>query len=208
MNNLLDIIENLKRTETKKLVDDKIKEFKENMKKSSNEIFLELCFCILTANFNARKTIKIQKNIGNEFLTLGEVQMAKKLKKLGHRHPNIRAKYIIEARKYKNTLKEIIESFNNENKTREWLVNNIKGIGYKEASHFLRNIGYENLAIIDFHIIDILIKYELIKEPKTLTKTKYIKIEKLLKKIAKKSKLNLAELDLYLWFAETGYILK
>ena len=79
---------------------------------------------------------------------------------------------------------------------REWLVKNIKGIGYKEASHFLRNIGYDGLAIIDFHIIDVLEKNRLIRRPKTLTRAKYLEIEKVLKRLADRMKLTLAELDL------------
>ena len=73
----------------------------------------------------------------------------------------------------------------NEYEKREWLVKNIKGIGYKEASHFLRNIGYKNIAIIDFHILDLLVKNNLLKEkPKTLTKGKYLEIENILRKLA------------------------
>jgi len=84
----------------------------------------------------------------------------------------------------------------------------VKGIGYKESSHFLRNVGFDDYAIIDFHIIDLLVKYQLIKRPKTITKNKYLEIEKILKKIAEKTNLTLAELDLYLWYMETGKILK
>ena len=91
---------------------------------------------------------------------------------------------------------------------RKWLAENVKGVGYKEASHFLRNIGFSNLAIIDFHIIDILAKYKLIQKPKTLTKRKYLEIENLLRRIAKKLSISLAELDLYLWYMETGKIVK
>lgn len=205
---LLRSIEKLKKSEVKNLVDIRVREFKRNGVKSSSEIFKELCFCILTANFNAEKSIKIQTEIGNGFLTLSEPQLAEKLKKFGHRYPNTRARCIVEARKYKGLLKGIIESFDNEDELREWLVKNIKGIGYKEASHFLRNIGYINLAIIDFHIINLLERYKLFKKPRTLTKKKYFKIENLLRKIAEKSNLNLAELDLYLWHMETGKILK
>jgi len=205
---LLNSVEKLKMSEIKNLVDARIKEFKETGKKSSNEIFKELCFCILTANFNAEKCIKIQKEIADEFLTLNESQLTKKLEYFCHRYPSARAKYIIEARKYKDSLKDIINSFSDENKLREWLVKNIKGIGYKETSHFLRNIGYTNFAIIDFHIIDLLARYNLIKKLKSLTKRKYFEIENILKEIAKKLNLNLAELDLYLWYMETGKILK
>ena len=78
----------------------------------------------------------------------------------------------------------------------------------KEASHFLRNIGYLNYAIIDFHIIDLLVNQNIIERPKTLTNNRYIEIEKTLKEISKKLDLTLGELDLYLWYLETGTILK
>ncbi|MEM2103007.1 MAG: N-glycosylase/DNA lyase [Candidatus Bathyarchaeia archaeon] len=208
MEKLLDCIEKLKKSNVKKTIKARMKEFKENHKKPINQIFQELCFCILAANYNAEKTIKIQNQIGNQFLTLPEKQLAKKLKTLGYRFPNTRAKYIAEARKHKNSLKNIIESQTSQNQKREWLTKNIKGIGYKEASHFLRNIGYTNLAILDFHIINILTQHKIIKKPKTLNKKTYQQIEASLKKIAKKTNLNLAELDLYLWCMETGKILK
>lgn len=199
MKKLLSSIEDLKKNKIKNIIDERIKEFKTAGKKSNNEIFKELCFCIMTANFNAEKSIKIQKQINNGFLTLPEKELAAKLKKLGHRFPNTRANYIVEARKHKNSIK---------GKSREWLVKNIKGLGYKEASHFLRNIGCKNLTIIDFHIIDLLVKNNIIKKPKTLTKNKYLEIENKLSNITKKANLNLAELDLYLWYQETGKILK
>lgn len=107
----------------------------------------------------------------------------------------------------KDSLKDIINS-ENKDQLREWLVKNIKGFGYKESSHFLRNIGFENIGIIDFHIIDILTRYKIIKKPKILTKRKYLEIEKILEKIAKKLNMTLSELDLYLWYIETGKILK
>ena len=96
----------------------------------------------------------------------------------------------------------------NDKEARTWLVKNIKGLGMKESSHFLRNIGYKNVAIIDFHIIDLLERNKLISRPKTLTKVKYFETESVLRKIAEKSDLTLAELDLYLWYMETGKILK
>jgi len=207
MNNLINKIESLKNSEISDLVHNRIKEFKELNKKSNNELFKELCFCILTANFNAEKSIKIQNEIGEYLLTDSEEELAKKLKNLGHRYPNNRAKYISESIKCKDKLKDVVQ-FHDKNALREWIVNNIKGLGYKEASHFLRNIGFDNYAIIDFHIIDLLVKYEIINRLKTITKKKYLEIEELLKKIAKETNLTLAELDLYLWFMGTGKILK
>jgi len=208
MKRLLESIEKLKKSKVKDLVDARIKEFKEVGKKSDEKIFHELCFCILTANFNAKRSIEIQEKVGNGFLNFPESLLTKKLKDGGHRFPEARAKYIVDARKCKDSIKNIIELFNDENELRDWIARNVKGIGYKEASHFLRNIGYDNLAIIDFHIIDLLTKYRLIEKPKTLTMKKYLEVEDLLRKIARKSNLSLAELDLYLWYMETGKILK
>jgi N-glycosylase/DNA lyase len=207
MDELIKQIESLKDGEMSNLIQKRIGEFKELNKKPSDELFKELCFCILTANFNAEKSIKIQNEIGECFLNDSEDDLAKKLKNLGHRYPNTRAKYISESRKCKESLKEVIQ-FNDKKKLREWIVNNVKGLGYKEASHFLRNIGFDDFAIIDFHIVDILVKHNLIERPKTLTKNKYLEIENVLRTIGKKTNLTLAELDLYLWYLETGKILK
>ena len=204
---LLQSIDTLRKGNLRKVVDTRIKEFKEIDRRSSDELFQELCFCILTANFNAEKCIKIQKEIRNGFLTLSEEDLAKKLTDLGHRFPNTRANYISESVKYIESLKEIIHS-SNSNNLRKWLVKNIKGLGYKEASHFLRNIGFDDFAIIDFHIIDVLVAYNLIERPRTLTKRKYLDIENTLRDIAKQTNLTLDELDLYLWYIETGKILK
>jgi N-glycosylase/DNA lyase len=207
MKNLIDKIEELKNSEIKNLVNQRINEFKNINRKSNEDLFQEMCFCILTANYNAEKSIKIQNQIQNCFLTDTKEELSKKLKYHGHRFPNTRAKYISESLKCKDKLKDIVQ-FHDKQALRNWVVNNVKGLGYKEASHFLRNIGFDDYAIIDFHIIDILFDYKLIQKPKTITKNKYLEIEDLLEKIAKKTNLTLAELDLYLWYIETGKILK
>jgi N-glycosylase/DNA lyase len=208
MKKLIETIEKLKKSNVKNLIDQRMKEFSRIGNSNNMDIFKEMCFCFLTANFNAERSINIQKKMGDNFLLLSESQLAEKLREFGHRYPNSRAKYIVEARKYKDSLKEIIFSFNSEEASREWLIKNIKGLGYKEASHFLRNIGFKNLAIIDFHIIDLLNKHGLIEKPKYISKNVYLEIENLLRSIARKTKLSLAELDLYLWYIETRKVLK
>jgi len=207
MNELIEQIEDLKKTDIKNLVDNRIKDFKNINRKSNDDLFNEMCFCILTANYNAEKSIKIQNEIGDNFCRGTKDKICEVLKEHGHRFPNTRADYILCSRIYKNKLDQIIN--NSSPKTlREWIVKNIKGLGYKETSHFLRNIGFDDYAIIDFHIIDLLEKYDIIKKPKTITKNKYYEIEEILRKIAKKTNLTLAKLDLYLWYMETGKILK
>ncbi len=192
-------------------VKERINEFEENFKGDDELWFKELCFCLLTANFKAETCIGIcEKEKNNDaFLNFSPVELSKFLKENKHRFPNTRAKFIVEARKYKLNLRDILIKFENENDAREFLVKNIKGIGYKESSHFLRNIGYKNFAILDRHILNILYENEIISEiPKHLSRTIYFKIENLMKIIEGDLKISLAELDLYLWYSKTGKVLK
>ena len=159
MGRLISDINTLKGGNVGDRVNKRIAEFKKLGRKPSREIFKELCFCLLTANFNAERAIEIQGKIGDGFLALSEKRLAATLQKLGYRYPNVRAEYIVEARKYKDSMFPYVRSLTphiGEHEERDWLVENIKGLGYKEASHFLRNIGCQDLAIIDFHIVDLL----------------------------------------------------
>ncbi|MBS3815091.1 MAG: N-glycosylase/DNA lyase [Hadesarchaea archaeon] len=209
MQDLVNELEELKHTEVRKLVEERISEFKSLNKKEQEKWFSELCFCILTANSSAELCIKIQDELGPQgFLELSKNNLTSRLKDLGHRFYRTRAEYIVEARKHSN-LKRIITGFSEPPDAREWLVQNVKGIGYKEGSHFLRNVGYDDLMIIDRHILRTITEWNVIEEiPKTLTKNKYLKIEEKLTNIARKAQLSLAELDLYLWYTATGKVLK
>ena len=206
MKNLLDSITQLKSSEIRNLINSRIQEFSQIKSSTIDKIFNELCFCIMTANCSAEQCIRVHEKINGGFNYLSQEQLTDKFKEFGDRFPNIRSKYITEAIDFKEELENIISS--QETDIRDWLVKNIKGLGYKEASHFLRNIGYKNYAIIDFHIVDLLVKYNLIKKPKTMTKRKYLEIEGILQNLGEKVALNLAELDLYLWYMETGKVLK
>lgn len=208
LDKLTEAVEKLKKSEVRSLIDARVKEFMENRNKPIDEIFKELCFCLLTANFSAEKSLRIQEKIGYGFLIFSEDELAEKLKKLGHRYPKSRAKYIVKARKMIFQLENVLRSSLSERAMRDWLVKNIVGLGYKEASHFLRNIGFMNLAIIDIHIVNILARYGLIEKPRTLTKSNYLKIEEVLGKIARRISLSLGVLDLYLWYMETGKVVK
>ena len=210
MEELIKLVKNIsKKPEVKRVVDLRIREFRSKRTESANDIFKELCFCILTANFNAERSIKIQEEIGDGFLRMTEKQIAKKLKDLGHRFPNTRAKYIVEARKRKNLIRKILNQ-KNEQEIREWLVKNIKGIGYKEASHFLRNIGKgEELAILDRHIFKNLELLGVIGEvPQNLSNKRYIEIEKGMQEFANRIKIPMSHLDFVLWSRETGELFK
>jgi N-glycosylase/DNA lyase len=208
MKDLINSIQNLKNSEIAQVINSRMEEFSEIKKRSIEEIFVELCFCIMTANCGAEKCIEIHDLIGNDFLNLSEESLVNKFKEYGYRFPNVRANYIINARSCLEQLSEILFSSEDRLTLRHNLVKTIKGLGYKESSHFLRNIGFTNYAIIDFHIVDLLQKYKLIEKPKTMTKRKYHEIEEVLMNLGEDLNLNMAELDLYLWYLETGKVLK
>jgi N-glycosylase/DNA lyase len=207
---LLDAIEHLKQSKTRDVVDQRMAEFKAFRTKSSHDNFKELCFCILTGNCGAEASLKLHAIIGDRFLTCScPEEFTTLLKDNGGRFYNNKGKFLGNACQYRDTLKATMDDFgDDEPSLREWLVEHVDGFGYKESSHFLRNVGYENVAIIDFHIVDLLVAHGLVERPKSLSKKKYLEIEAVLRGIAKKTGLNLGELDLYLWFLETGSILK
>jgi N-glycosylase/DNA lyase len=205
MESLIGKVNDLKNSEVSSVVADRCNEFvlKRNNK---DDVFSELCFCLLTANFQAEKSIVIQEKLERDFFDLSEEELALKLKTEGHRFWPQRAERIVLARDCINELFEMLGG--NEFEVRDWLVKNIKGLGMKESSHFLRNIGFFDVAIIDFHIIDLLVREGVVGRPKTLSEKVYLEVEEILRGLGKMVDLNLAELDLYLWCIETGRVLK
>ncbi|MET1123666.1 MAG: hypothetical protein ABWW66_00185 [Archaeoglobaceae archaeon] len=83
----------------------------------------------------------------------------------------------------------------------------LKGLGMKEASHFLRNVGREDVAIIDRHVLRWLRSRGYIEDVKLDNKS-YLRYERLLGEIAEEFRVSLAELDLMIWAEMTGKVLK
>jgi N-glycosylase/DNA lyase len=204
---LIEKIRDLQTTNIGQTIRAKLKEFQVKGTLSNDELFSELCFCILTANYSAKQAVKIQSLLTTCFLHDSQKEITHQLRTCGYRFPNIRAAYITTSREQKDMLRKVLTTMQGE-EFRTWLITNIKGFGYKEASHFLRNIGYQNYAIIDSHIIDILVRYDIIDKPASLTKRRYLAIEAILRDLAIEVGITLAALDLYLWYLETGNILK
>jgi N-glycosylase/DNA lyase len=189
-----------------KEIRNRLKEFKRI--EDEDLLFKELCFCILVANTSLEKTLEIWKKIDNGFLKYNKKQLSLKLKSLGYRFYNKRVDYILYNRKLKKIIKEKIKELS-AFYLREWLVKNLKGIGFKEASHFLRNIGFKDFAILDRHILRFLFKNKIIKEiPSNLSKRKYLEIENKLKNLADKLNITLSELDFLIFYLETGTLPK
>ncbi len=93
---------------------------------------------------------------------------------------------------------------------RDWLVENVKGLGYKEATHFLRNIGRNSgMAILDRHILRNLKRYGAIRSvPGSLSRKRYLSIEHRFAQFADRVGIPVDELDLLFWSMETGVIRK
>ena len=203
--------------ENKKLeIKKRLEDFKKVWDKSDKDIFVELCFCLLTPMTRAKTADEaVNRLLKENLLFVGnKTQIFKELRDVGIRFPDNKAKFIVEARDFftqnekidiKNKLKQ-----GTSNSKREWLVKNVKGLGYKEASHFLRNIGLGfDLAILDRHIMKNLLKYRVIKEtPKCLTKKCYLSFENKMKEFSKKINIPMTDLDLLFWSEETGEIFK
>ena len=87
------------------------------------------------------------------------------------------------------------------NQSRAW--------GIKEASHFLRNIGFPGYAILDKHIMNSLREMGVIsKKMRHTTRAGYLEIEKRLEQFAAEIGIDMDHLDLLLWSRKTGEILK
>ena len=147
----------------------------------------------------------------------GREEMTLALKQAGaHRFPVARPGYIVVAREYLSehcgmALRERLNSFSNPIERRDWLAQErrIKGLGYKEASHFLRNIGLKGLAILDKHVLRCLADLKVIDNPKPpTTRARYLATEEKLREVAAHLEIDFDELDLVFWSMKTGEVLK
>lgn len=93
---------------------------------------------------------------------------------------------------------------------REWLVEHVKGLGWKEASHLLRNIGHLDLAIIDRHILKHMLHCGAIPQIPTSigTRRTYLQLEQSFFQLAQSFGLQPQELDLLFWSLEEGSVRK
>ncbi len=192
----------------------RLKEFKTVWDQPDKRVFSELCFCICTPQSRALYCDKAVSGLERSgMLFKGGVRRIKAgLRAV--RFPANKAGYIVKARKLFTAdgsirVKDRIDAGNIAG-TRQWLVQNVTGIGFKEASHFLRNIGFgKDLAILDVHVLRNMVKYGIIQEvPKNISGSRYILLEDKLRQFSGKAKIPMEELDLLFWSAATGEIFK
>jgi N-glycosylase/DNA lyase len=182
---------------------------------TDERLWEEMVFCFFTGGCSAKMGLRsieavrhLLKNGTHEELMNALVGV--------HRYPRARAGYIVASREFltehcQMRLRHKLEGFANDAERRDWLVKEkrIKGLGYKEASHFLRNIGLKGYAILDKHILRSLAELGFIDDPTPPgNRTKYLTVETKLKELAKELNIDFDELDLVLWSLKTGEILK
>lgn len=182
---------------------------------SDDRLWEEMVFCFFTGGCSARMGLNSVEAVRPHLIDGDQQQIANAL--VGsHRYPNARARYVVASREFLKghcgmQLRQKLEGFDCNIERRDWLVKEkgIKGLGYKEASHYLRNIGFRGYAILDKHVLRCLAELKIIDDPKPPnTRTKYLMVEDKLRNLTKSLKIDFDELDLVLWSMKTGVILK
>lgn len=212
-------IEELKEiyNEIKPDIQKRLEEFREVWNKGGNkEIFIEIAFCVLTPQSKAVNAwAAINKLVETQLLFNGTAEeIAEYLNVV--RFKNTKAENLVRLRelmtdaKGEIITKELFENMVNSFERREWIVKNVRGMGWKEASHFLRNVGFgEELAILDRHILRNMERLGVIDNiPKTISPKNYLEMESKLRKYVKKIDIPMDEMDLLLWYKEAGEIFK
>ena len=178
---------------------------------SPDEYFYELAYCLLTPQssaFAAAKAITVleEQNFHHRYF---DPEKFLHQKEFYIRFHKTKAKHLIAMKEqFPSVHAQLIGSLSNQ-ELREWLVKNVKGMGWKESSHFLRNIGRRELAILDRHILKNLVRVGVLRRlPKTLTPKRYKQIEKKFHTFAVQIGIPMDELDLLFWSLETGTIFK
>ncbi len=168
-------------------------------------LFQELTFCTLTANTSAELGIKCINSLKEaDFQSLQDIQL--RLRKCGYRFPNTRSKFIHQNYE-KRYLLELIKEMDEPEYRRDFIYENFIGIGYKEGSHFLRNIGYFEYAILDKHILRFLMEY-FGREFSNKSRRAYLEAEKYFSKVSSDFSMDAGIMDLIIWYIITGKVLK
>ncbi len=194
----------------------RLAEFDEVWRAASDErLWEELVFCIFTAGASARMGLNSVEAVRGLLARGTHEELAGALQSK-HRYPNSRSCYIVVTREYleqdcRMRLREQLEGFSDPIARRDWLARErgIKGLGYKESSHFLRNVGLRGYAILDKHILRSLAEIGVIETPQPpSTRARYLATEERLRAFARDVAIDFDELDLVLWSMKNGEILK
>jgi len=195
--------------EHRELIQARLLEFKSV---PSSEYFYELVYCLLTPQSSAAHAERVVNCLREAGFRSRPVNPKSFLRQKENyiRFHNTKARYLLDLKERYGKIGKKLSEPVSALELREWLVMNVIGLGYKEATHFLRNIGKnDGLAILDRHILRILKRLGIIDSiPKSMSKKQYLEIEHLFKEFADDVGIVLDELDLVFWSMGTGEIRK
>lgn len=182
---------------------------------SDARLWEELVYCIFTAGASARMGLRSVEAV-RSLLDEGTHEELAAALTGRHRYPRSRSGYVVVTREHLRQdcglrLRERLAGFSDPVARRDWLARErgIKGLGYKESSHFLRNVGLRGYAILDKHILRCLAEIGVTESPDPpATRARYLATEESLRRFARDARIDFDELDLVLWSMKTGEILK
>jgi N-glycosylase/DNA lyase len=194
--------------ERREAIQERLKDFS---RVPASQYFYELAYCILTPQssaVNAGKAVerlRARNFYGNPF----DPEPILFQKDFYVRFHKTKARLLLQLREKYPQILRLLSDGRPTVLLREWLVEHVNGFGYKEASHFLRNIGHHDVAILDRHILKNMKRFGVVKTiPKTLTPKQYLKLERQFHRFADVVGIPLDDLDLLFWSLEAGEILK
>ncbi|MCX7881837.1 MAG: hypothetical protein N2314_01295 [Brevinematales bacterium] len=176
-------------------------------------LFEELAFCTLTPQarpLEAQKTLEHLKKTGLLWSGSPE-EIAFHLHRVRFRHTKALSLVTNRKRCFEEgwSLRERLESMGEVFLMRRWLVHTMRGIGWKEASHFLRNTGFGlELAILDRHVLRVVSERCGVRIPSSLTEKRYQEFESLLRQWAHALGISVAEMDFLIFYEKTGILFK
>lgn len=171
------------------------------------EIWFELSFCIASsqdrvrrATMAARCLAQAYDELRNSHDPLSTIREAFEREYVSLRFINRKSEQLAEAWVRLQEIFEVISSidqnFESPTLARDYLISNFPGIGPKQASMFLRNIGWgSDLAIVDSHILQI--ASVLFDEAQSADR--YMDLESRLRGFASDRGIALEKLDVILW---------
>lgn len=189
-------------------------EFKETLQKADDlGIFHELSFCILSSGVGPQIAGQCMRAIGEKLGNGEEDELLGHIETI-HKYAENASRYIVFTREYLKKehgflLKSLVSSFEDRVERRDFFAKNpgIKGLGYMQASHFLRNLGFSGYAILDRNNLASLFELGIIGETKyPLTKKRYLETESLMTEAAHELGISLDEFDLLLWSRKRKYV--
>ena len=169
--------------------------------------FWELVFCLLTPQSKAEKCWQAVQEL-KKLSSFTQQNVAAILREYTRFHNN-KASYVLLVQRQWPEIVVLLKD-SDRKQLRNLLADSIKGLGLKEAGHFLRNIGKSDnqIAILDRHVLKHMHAHNVISQPTINGKRDYFIFEEKYLLWAKEIGISPDELDLVLWSLETGKVFK